>query len=369
MNRFWAFVKKEFYHIFRDYRTMLILFAMPVAQVLIFGFVISMEVKDARIAILDKSKDEVTRDITGRLLSSGYFKAGGYLDSEKEIGDAFNFDRVKMVVVFEPDFSQHLNKDGHGAIQLIADAADANTARLLTTYCEGILAGYQQEINQSQLSAAKLLVPEVRMFYNESLDDVFMSIPGIMAMILLLVSAMMTSISITREKEFGSMEVLLISPLKPFQIIIGKVAPYVGLALINAISIILMGYFVFHMPVKGSVVLLLFECLLFTILALSLGIFISTIAKNQMVAMFISMFGLMLPTILLSGFIFPIENMPLPLQILSQIMPPKWFIVIVKKVMLKGVGLAYVWKETLIIIGYIVFFVTVSVKKFKIRLE
>lgn len=362
MNRFVAFVKKEFLHIFRDYRTMLILFIMPIAQILIFGFAITTEVKNASIAILDKSKDEVTRELTQKLLSSGYFTAHTCLRNEAEIESTFKDERAKMVVVFEPRFSQNLQK-GIATVQLICDASDPNVARILSQYAQGIFLSHSmQGVNAG-------IQPDVRMFYNENLDGVYMSIPGIMAMILMLVSAMMTSISITREKEFGSMEVLLISPLKPLQIILGKVTPYVIMALINAVSIIALGYLVFGVPVKGSMVLLLLESLLFIVLALSLGIFISTVAKNQMVAMFMSMFALMLPVILLSGFIFPIENMPWPLRFLSNIIPPKWFIIIVKTIMLKGGGLQYIWKETLILIGFTVLFVSLSVKKFKIRLQ
>jgi ABC-2 type transport system permease protein len=369
MNRFFAFVKKEFFHIFRDGRTMLILFAMPVAQILMFGFVITTEINDARIAILDKSNDEVTRQLTNRILSSGYFKLSKRLHAESEIEGAFLNDRVKMVVVFESSFARRLQNENRGMVQLIADASDANTARLLCNYCEGICMDYQMEINGEGLTELKSIQPDVRMVYNESLEGVFMSVPGIMAMILMLVSAMMTSISITREKEFGSMEVLLISPLRPIQIILGKVTPYVLLALINAITILLLGYFVFQVPVKGSIAVLLFENLLFILLALSLGIFISTIAKNQMVAMFISMFALMLPTILLSGFIFPIENMPWPLQWLSYIMPPRWFIIVIKAIMLKGLGLMSIWRETLVLCGFIALFMALSIKNFKVRLQ
>jgi ABC-2 type transport system permease protein len=178
----------------------------------------------------------------------------------------------------------------------------------------------------------------------------------------------MTSISIAREKELGTMEVLLVSPLKPIQIIIGKVTPYMLLSLINAVSILLLGYFVFGMPLRGSLPLLLGEAVLFIFMALSMGILISTIAKTQQVALMISLAGLMLPTILLSGFIFPIENMPQVLQIVSNIMPSKWFIIIIKSIMLKGTGFMYIWKETLILVFMILFFISLSVKNFKIRL-
>jgi ABC-2 type transport system permease protein len=196
-----------------------------------------------------------------------------------------------------------------------------------------------------------------------------MFVPGIITILLMLISAMMTSISIAREKEMGTMEVLLVSPLRPIQIVTGKVLPYVILSFINAITILVMSYFIFGMPVKGSLLLLLFESILFIVMALSLGIFISTVSNSQQMAMMLSMFALMLPTILLSGFIFPIENMPLALRFLSYIMPPRWFIIIVKAIMLKGLGLQYIWKETLIIAGMALLFIALSIRKFKIRLE
>lgn len=196
-----------------------------------------------------------------------------------------------------------------------------------------------------------------------------MFVPGIMTVILMLVSAMMTSISITREKELGTMEVILVSPLKPLQVIAGKVIPYIGLSVINATVIILLSLFVFKMPVQGSLILLAFESVLFIITALALGILISTVAKTQQTAMMISLMGLMLPVIILSGFIFPISSMPLPLQIISNIIPAKWFIIIIKAIMLKGVGIGFVWKETLILLAMTLVFILLSIKNYKIRLE
>ncbi len=196
-----------------------------------------------------------------------------------------------------------------------------------------------------------------------------MFVPGVMTIILMLVSAMMTSISITREKELGTMEILLVSPLKPFQVIIGKVVPYIFLSIINAVIIVLLSIFVFKMPVEGSLFLLASESILFIITSLSLGILISTISASQQTAMMISLMALMLPTILLSGFIFPITSMPLPLQIISNIIPAKWFIIILKGIMLKGVGFLFIWKETMILLIMTLFFIALSVKKYKIRLE
>ena len=207
------------------------------------------------------------------------------------------------------------------------------------------------------------------MVYNAELKSVYMFVPGVMTVILMLVSAMMTSISITREKEQGTMEILLVSPLKPFQVIIGKVFPYIFLSVINAVVIVLLSIFIFNVPVKGSLFLLGFESILFIITSLALGILISTISATQQTAMMISLMGLMLPTILLSGFIFPISSMPLPLQVISNIIPAKWFIIIVKGIMLKGVDIVFLLKETLILFAMTLLFMGISVKKYKIRLE
>ncbi|MFC1733878.1 ABC transporter permease, partial [candidate division KSB1 bacterium] len=276
--------------------------------------------------------------------------------------------KVKEVIVFESDFEKKLGKNHIADVQILADASDANTANLIVNYTSGIIKNYIREMNMESQGLIQI-IPEVRMYYNENLKGVYMFVPGTMAMILMLISAMMTSISIAREKETGTMEALLVSPLKPIQIVLGKVTPYVALSFINAVTIIVLGYLVFDVPVQGSVVLLMAESILYIMLALSIGILISTLAKRQQTAMFISMFALMMPTILLSGFIFPIENMPILLQWLSALMPPRWFIIIIKNIMLKGVGFAYVWKETLILIAMMILFIGLSVKKFKIRLE
>lgn len=368
MKRFYGFVIKEFYHIFRDVRTVVILFGIPIIQLLLFGTVITNEIRDARIAICDQSKDEVTREITQKILSSGYFQLDQYLENQDDIEGIFREGNVREVIVFEQNFGEKLIREGKASVQIIADASDPNVGKLLSGYTTGIINDYVNK-DMKPVILPMQVTTEVRMFYNENLKSVYMFVPGIMAMILMLISAMMTSISITREKELGTMEILLVSPLRPSQIILGKVAPYLFLSIINAILIILIGHFVFLVPIKGSLILLMGETVLFIMMALSLGIMISSISKTQMTAMFISMIGLMLPTMLLSGFIFPIENMPMPLQVISSLMPPRWFIVIVKNVMLKGTGLAYVWKETLIITAMAAFFIIVAVKKFKRRLE
>jgi ABC-2 type transport system permease protein len=363
-----GFIIKEFYHIFRDVRTMIILFGMPVVQILLFGFALTNEIKNAKIAVLDHSKDEVTAEIINKITSSGYFSLQENLTDESQIEDRFREGKIKEVIIFENNFSENLQKGNKPGIHIVGDASDPNTANLLANYTLAIIKDYQADFLIEQASLPMIITPEPKMLFNPELKSVFMFVPGIITILLMLVCAMMTSIAIAREKELGTMEILLVSPLKPLQIIIGKVTPYAVLSMLNALTILALGYFVFGMPMRGDIFLLLFETILFTFMALSMGILISTIAKTQQVALMISLAGLMLPTILLSGFIFPIENMPWPLQILSNIMPSKWFIIIIKNIMLKGTELIYIWKETVIIIFMTLFFLGLSVRNFKIRL-
>lgn len=347
---------------------MLILFGMPIVQVMLFGFAITMEIKDVPIAVLDHSKDQYSTMLVNKITSSDYFKLQRNLMSEDEIEMAFRTGKVKEVIIIENNFSEKLLKDGKAAIQIIADASDPNTANIITNYTQALVANFQAETMQKN-TKIPIITTESKFEYNSELRSVYMFVPGIITILLMLISAMMTSISIAREKELGTMEILLVSPVKPVQIILGKVLPYVLLSFINASVIMLISYFVFGMPFVGSVALLLAESILFIIVALSLGIFLSTVSNSQQTAMMLSMFALMLPTILLSGFIFPVKNMPEVLQWLSAAMPPKYFIIIVKGIMLKGNGFMDLWKETLILVGMSLFFIGLSVKKFKIRLE
>ncbi|MFD2910212.1 ABC transporter permease [Flavobacterium ardleyense] len=368
MKRFIGFIKKEFYHIFRDRRSMFILFGMPIAQIMLFGFAITNEVNNVKIAIFDQSKDIETQQIINKISASSYFDIQQEIRSEAEIESVFKKGKVKAVLVFEKDFSKKLQTQNIGKVQVISDATDPNMANTISNYISSILQNYSQEKNKITPSAYQIQT-QTQLYYNPELKSVFNFVPGVMTVILMLVSAMMTSISITREKELGTMEILLVSPLKPFQVIIGKVFPYIFMSIINAIVILVLGYFVFEMPIEGSLVLLAFETVLFIICALALGILISTISDSQQTAMMTSLFGLMLPVILLSGFIFPISSMPLPLQVISNIIPAKWFIIIIKAIMLKGATFAVIWKETLIIIGMTFLFTIISIKKYKIRLE
>lgn len=367
LKRFAGFMKKEFLHIFRDPRTFVILFGMPIIQILLFGYAITNEIRDANIVICDQSKDEVTSAITTKILSSGYFKLNAYINDINDIENIFKQGKVKLIIIYESNFGSTLNKSGIANVRLIADATDANTGTTLVYYAGAIISNYIKDINKNY-SLPLNITNEARLRYNPEIKGAYLFVPGLLTIIMMLVSAMMTSISLTREKELGSFELLLASPIKPGLVIVAKVAPYLVLSFVIVSVILTIGQLVFGVPMLGSYLFLAFECTLFVITALSLGILISTIAESQQVALMLSLVGLMLPTILLSGFIFPIQNMPLWLQWFSLIIPARWFIVIVRDIMLKGNGIEYLWKETLILVGFVIFFIALSIKKYKVRL-
>lgn len=367
MKQFISFIKKEFLHIFRDRRTMLILLGMPIVQILLFGFALTTEVKNSKIAVLDPSKDEVTRAILQRLESSGYFDISEYLNTPAEIDKAFQGGNIDMIVSFSPDFGNQLHHEGTAQLQLIADASDPNTAQTLVGYANNIVLQYQQE-QMENMQIPFVIHPDVKMLYNPQLKGAYNFVPGVMGLVLMLICAMMTSISIVREKEIGTMEVLLVSPMRPIFIILAKVVPYFVLSCVNVATILLLAVFVLDVPIAGSLIALLFASLIFILVALALGLMISNFAQNQITAMLFSGMVLMMPTMILSGMIFPIESMPLILQWFSHIVPARWYISAVKKIMIQGVPILYASKELLIMLGMIAVLLMASLKKFKVRL-
>ncbi|MBS1668574.1 MAG: ABC transporter permease [Bacteroidetes bacterium] len=367
MKQFFIFVKKETLHILRDARTLFILIWMPIVQILLYGFALTNEVKNTQFAIFDEAKDEASTRISEQIAASRYFSLYKNVHSYKEIEATFRQGKIRLAIVFPQGFRDDLLHTNHAQVQLIADASDPNTANMLTNYATAIINDYQQSINQNQ-DLPYSIKTQVRMLYNPELKGAYNFVPGVMAMVLMLVCAMMTSISIVREKEMGTMEVILVSPLKPFRIIIAKTIPYLLVSILNIASILLLSVYVLDVPISGNLILLIAESILFTITSLSLGILISNTAKTQQAAQFTSLMSLFLPTLLFSGFMFPVENMPIPLQIISNVVPAKWFYIIVKAVMIKGLGFASVWKETLILVGMTVVLLGISIRNFKIRL-
>lgn len=366
MTQLISFIHKEFLHIIRDFRTLIILFGIPAMQIMIFGYVVSTDIRDAKIAVLDQSRDSVSRELLLKIDASEFFEITDVLTTTSEVEPELKAGHVKAVLVIESEFAERLERDGEVFINILVDASEPNTGRMVATYAESIINSFNQ---QRAAATGMRITPEVQMYYNPAMENEFMFIPGLMTLILILICALMTSVTITREKEFGTMEVLLVSPLRPIQIIIGKVIPYIALAFVDVVIILLMARFIFGLPIQGSLVLLLLESLLYIALSLSLGILISTVSDTMQQAMFISLIGMLLPSVLLSGFIFPIENMPPFYFYLSRLLPPTWFIIILKNIMLKGTGLQYVWKETLILIAMTAALLALSAKKLKIRLE
>ena len=367
MKQLITFIQKEFHHILRDTRSMLVLIGLPIVQLLIFGFAITTEVRNANIAILDNSKDEITQDIITKIESSQYFDIDRTISSNEQIEKSFKSGRIKLAIVFQPNFQNELSHSNKAQLQIIADATDPNQATTLTNYISSIVMDYQNEMNK-QNKLPYTIKTEMRMLYNPQLKGAYTSVPGVMGMILLLISAMMTSIAIVREKELGTMEILLVSPMKPWLVVISKVIPYFIISLINVATILILSVFVLGLPIEGSLFLLIGSTIIYIFCALSLGILISTITETQQAAMLISLLGLMLPVVMLSGYAFPIANMPTILQVLSNLVPAKWYIIIVKSVMIKGIGIEQIWKELLILLAMTGTFLLISIKRFKIRL-
>ena len=362
MKQFWAFVKIEFFHIFRDRRTMLILLGMPVLQIMLFGFAITTEINHSRVAVLDPSKDAVTTRIVERIDENHYFSVVKELSAASEVESVFLCDEADIVVAFTPGFDEKL-RTGEAGVQLVVDASDPNTANMTSGYMQGIIG--------QALQAGKQAAVEVQthLLFNPQMKSAYNFVPGVMGLILMLICAMMTSISIVREKETGTMEVLLVSPIRPIFIILAKAVPYLVLSCVNLVTILLLSVYVLHVPVAGSLwVLCLLSVLLITV-ALSLGLLISCLVDNQVAAMIVSGIGLMMPVMLLSGMIFPTESMPVVLQYISDIIPARWYIQAVKKVMIEGLGIEAVWREALILAGMAALLVGLSLKKFKERLE
>lgn len=368
MKQLIAFIRKEFYHVFRDRRTLLILFGIPIAQIILFGQALSSEVKNIGIAVLDEANNTYSQEITHRLQASPYFKLKDPQLRYDQVEDQFKRGTIKAALIFSPDFGKDLYTPSGTSLQLITDGSDPNTAKTVQNYLSAMVASYQQELNPAVQLPYQITV-ENRMLYNEEQNGSMNFVPGVIALVFMIVSTALTSVAVVREKELGTMEILLVSPFKPIMILIAKAVPYLILSLINFTVILLLSVYMLDVPIRGNLLLLYAESTLFIIICLSLGLLISTVTASQQTAMFIAMMGMMLPTAFFTGFMFPIENMPLIFQGISKVFPSSYYYSIVKKVMLKGLDFTYVWKETLILIAMAVVFLSLAMKKFKIRLQ
>lgn len=367
MKQFMVFVRKEFYHVFRDRRTLLILFGLPVMQILLFGYALTTEIKNAQIIIVDHAGDAASGKLIAMISASKYFNISQQAYADDDIYTDFKKGAAKCALVFPAGFGNDLRNGQVAQLQIITDATDPNTAKTLTNYLTAIVADYQQQINPTG-NIPMRIEPVTRMLYNPALNGSMNFVPGVMALVLMIICTTLTSVSIVREKEMGTMEILLVSPFKPVYVVLAKAVPYLVLAMVDFVIILLLSILALEMPVRGNLLLLFMESTLFIISCLSLGLLISSVTRSQQTAMMVSMMGMMLPTILFTGFIFPLENMPLPLQLISNLLPSRWFYVIVKAVMLKGLGIGVVWKETLVLAGMTLVLLSISIKSFKTRL-
>ena len=368
MKQLISFVRKEFHHILRDKTTMMILLLMPIIQIILFGFAITTEVKNTNVAVLAPTNDEATQRITDKIDASAYFDVVAKIHNTDQILPIFRDGKAKLVVVFEDHFAEKLHRTGTAHIQLIADATDPNAATSFSFYANNIIMDYQKELMAANTIPYQIK-PEIKMLYNPQMLGAFNFVPGVLGMIMILICAMMTSISIVREKEKGTMEILLVSPMKPIYIILSKITPYFVLSCVNFATIMLLSVYVLKVPIAGSFLSLVAVSLLYIFVSLALGLLVSTLTDSQQAAMLISGMGLMIPVMLLSGMIFPIENMPVPLQWVSNIIPAKWYISAVKTIMIKGLGITAVWKEVSVLCFMSLVLVGISLKKFSIRLE
>lgn len=368
MKHFFSFIKKEFFHIIRDRRTMLIVLGMPVMQILLFGFAINMDVENVRVAVYDPANDETSREIIDHISANPYFIMMGEAHSMGEIESSLMKGKIDVAVVFENNFQTNFLHAGKAQIQIISDTSDPNTGSIGANYVMAIVGDFQRQMMGSHRVPYGITV-ESALLYNPELHSAFNFVPGIMGLVMMVICTIMTSISIVREKERGTMEVLLASPLRSSTVLLAKAIPYLGLSLVNLASILLLAVFVLHVPVRGSLLLLLGVSTIFIFLSLSIGLLVSTIVKTQITAILVSGIGMIMPVLILSGMIFPIGNMPVPLQWVSAIVPARWFIAAVKKIMIEGLDFMSVAKEVLILTGMSAVLTTASIKNIKSRLE
>ena len=359
MKEFWSFIIKETQHIMRDRRTMMILFGMPIILMLIFGFAISTDVRNVRTVVVMSQIDHQTQRMINALDESEYFKVLYKVHTPAEAEQLIRNQKADMGIVFSTDFASK-----HGGVQLIIDGTDPNMAQQYNNYASQIMGTQLMNFMQRKSPSAIAL----KMLYNPQMKSSYNFVPGIMGILLMLICAMMTSISIVREKERGTMEVLLVSPVRPFLIILAKAVPYLVLAFVVLLAILLMSRFVLFVPIAGSLWLILLVSTIYIFMALSLGLLISTIAKTQMAALLMSAVMLLMPCTMLSGMMFPIESMPHVLQWVAALIPPRYYISAMRKLLIMGVSFRYVLPEVITLLGMTTLFLTVALLKFNKRL-
>jgi ABC-2 type transport system permease protein len=358
-------MRKEVRHLLRDRQTLLILLLLPLAQVVLFGFAVRTDIDNVRIGIVDPMPDPATRALRSRFEHNGRFEVVATPDRAGALDDLFRRGAADVGVTLPTHLARDLGRGDVAPIQIITDAADPNSGVIMQSYTAAIIRSWHAE----QPSAGGVrLETRARMRFNPTLESVNLFVPGLIALILTMVTAMMTAISLSREKERGTFEVLLVSPLHPWQIILGKVLPYLGLALANVVSVLLAAHLVFQVPFVGSIALLLAASTLYAMVGLALGVLIAAVTSSQLAAMLGAVIGTMLPNLMLSGMIFPIASMPAPLRIISHVIPARWFITICRGIMLKGAGLAALWPDLAVLGLMFAVLIGLAVRRSSVRL-
>lgn len=369
MRQFLSFVHKEFLHIFRDSRTMLILLVYPVMLIVLFGYAVTTEVRNVRVAVLDGSKDVATSRICDRIAASRYLTLECYADSRRQLDAAFRRGDIDVALIFGSGFADDLVHSGTASVQILVDGTEPNQAAVREQYVRQVLqAGWQEMAESVGRTAGLAIRPVTRMLYNPQQKSEYNFVPGVIGMILMLICAMMSSIAIVREKETGTMEVLLASPLPPSCIILAKLVPYFVISGVNLAAILLLSSCLLHVPMAGSLLCFLGVTLLYILVALTLGLLISTLVSTQMAAMVLSLL-LIIPTMYLSGLAFPLESMPAVLQDISAIVPARWYIDAARKLMIQGVGARFVAFDAAVLAVMEAVLLVISLKLFKTRLQ
>ena len=363
-----AFVRKELHHILRDRQTLAILLLMPLVQVLLFGYALRTDVRDLRVAIVDPTPDELSLRLRGRLEATPRFRIVSVTASTSALESVFQRRAADVAIVLPTSFAEGLARGDRTQVLLVTDASDPNSGTTMQSYARAALADFEAELSAAGRAPVRIDVA-TRMRFNPTLESANLFVPGLIALVLTLVSALMTAISLSREKEQGTLEVLLVSPLRPWQIIVGKVLPYLGLGFAITCLVLVAARVAFDVPIRGSVALLLAESVLFTIVSLSLGVLVAARTTSQRAAMLGALVGTLMPTALLSGMIFPIASMPGWLQPVTNVVPARWFIVIARGIMLKGAGITYLWQETLVLAGMALLLLVAATRSFHARID
>lgn len=361
-----AFMVKEVQHILRDRQTLTILILMPLLQVLLFGFALRTDIQEIRVAVVDPTPDYATLALRNRLGATDRFTVVRVLPDASRLETLFRRNEADVAVELAPGFGARLARGEPAAIQLIADASDPNGGTTMAAYVNAVITDFAAQMGAS--GGGVRITLDTRMRFNPTLASVNLFVPGLIALVITLVSALMTAISLSREKERGTLESLLVSPLRPWQIIAGKVLPYLALGLTIVLLVLAAAWGVFHVPFRGSLVLLLGEALLYTLVSLALGVLIAARTTSQRTAMLGALVGTMMPNALLSGMIFPIASMPAWLRPVTYVVPARWFIIIARGVMLEGVGVANLWVETGVLILMTLVLLVAAVRSFDARL-